>query len=354
MKGYKILAPIGAIVFASTALGQIALGQTDTFEDGFTANWNGSPFAPYQPTNISTGGPLGVGDHYLRVQSNGASQSGGKLAMYNSFQWAGNYSAAGVRVVEMDIKNFGSTALLMRPTMFGIEGTRYTSSNAFSYSLPINSGWRHATFFLTSEAMVQVYLDELFPDVARNNQQLLFRHQAGNPDPYGTSVVAHVGFDNIHASDHVTIVPTSVTTLDGFDFAGELRSLFSSDDDRFSILSDDVTLQGSIQVDGTSPVSSVAELHFEIESQAGRPGLAMSVAMRNYVVGGFSEVGGGVAPISDTNLQIVLTSPSRFIQTTTRAMQSKVTWSPINDEDPSQDGWLLSLDLARWQVYPNP
>src|SRR5712671_1482364 len=89
----------------STAQAGIVLNQIDTFQDGTLANWtNGAGAA--DPINIATGGPTGAGDHYLQVTSNGGNFAGSKLTVFNTVQWSGNYTAAGVTFVEMDFKNF--------------------------------------------------------------------------------------------------------------------------------------------------------------------------------------------------------------------------------------------------------
>ena len=49
------------------------------------------------------GGPAGAGDQYMRITSNGGFGAGSRLTVLNRTQWLGNYIAAGVTAVEMDL-----------------------------------------------------------------------------------------------------------------------------------------------------------------------------------------------------------------------------------------------------------
>jgi hypothetical protein len=65
---------------------QVALNQVDDFEDFTPRNWTkSSSTLPNQ--NITTGGPLGLNDNFLRVQS----PAGGQLVTFNQAQWIGDY-----------------------------------------------------------------------------------------------------------------------------------------------------------------------------------------------------------------------------------------------------------------------
>ena len=84
------------------------IGQVDNFEDGTTQGWVvgllGAP-SPAPPQNIPNGGPLGAGDNYLQLTSVGGSGAGNRLVVINLAQWAGNYTAAGVTFIGMDLRN---------------------------------------------------------------------------------------------------------------------------------------------------------------------------------------------------------------------------------------------------------
>jgi len=84
---------------------------TDTFEDGTTQGWGvGAPY-PIPPENVGTGGPAGSGDNFLLLTSSGTGGPGGKMVIFNESQWTGDYIAAGVTGVRLDVNNVGATTL---------------------------------------------------------------------------------------------------------------------------------------------------------------------------------------------------------------------------------------------------
>src|ERR1051325_3337213 len=76
------------------------VGQIDTFSAS-AFGWTNGDLAP-DPVVIATGGPGGMGDAFLQVTANG-SGAGGRLTVFNRAQWTGNFLAAGVGAVEMDL-----------------------------------------------------------------------------------------------------------------------------------------------------------------------------------------------------------------------------------------------------------
>lgn len=135
---------LAAMTMASTTASAITLGQIDDFEDGTTQGWTrGSP-DPGDPLNITTGGPAGTGDNYLQISNGG----GGRLLSNNFTQWTGNWIAAGVTEVVMDVINLGSSVLNLR---LGIDtGGAGNNTDAFgtNYFIPlaVGSGWQTVSF----------------------------------------------------------------------------------------------------------------------------------------------------------------------------------------------------------------
>src|SRR6187402_2819642 len=99
-----------SLFWAARSARAIVPGQIDTFEDGTLMGWaNG---VPEYLTNV-TGGPGGPGDHYLRLIADGVGQ-GGRLTTFNINQWLGNYIAASVTAIALDLRNEGATSLSIR------------------------------------------------------------------------------------------------------------------------------------------------------------------------------------------------------------------------------------------------
>jgi len=95
----------------------LSVGQIDTFEDGTTQNWVvgllGAPHAN-PPINVSSGGPSGVDDNYLRLTAVGGAGPGSRLSTINLNQWAGDYITDGITAISMDLYNQGQTDLYLR------------------------------------------------------------------------------------------------------------------------------------------------------------------------------------------------------------------------------------------------
>ena len=135
----------GLLCLPGAATAQVVAGQTDTFEDGTTQGWvinllgMGSPPAP--PVNVPTGGPAGDGDNYLQLTAVGGAVAGGRLSVINfNGQWAGNYGAAGVAAIEMDLLNTGTSDLFLRLLAGNVPGgLRHTFRRASISTPPARS-----------------------------------------------------------------------------------------------------------------------------------------------------------------------------------------------------------------------
>jgi hypothetical protein len=138
------------LVSPSITLG-ITLGQVDTFESGI-AGWN------YSALTTLPGGPAGSNDHYLAVYG-GLGSSNFRIEPGNAIQWSGNYVAAGVTAITMDLKNDSDVTrtqpLFIRVVVFeGVSPAGYCSTTAFS--LPHDGQWHHAVFPLTADSMTGI------------------------------------------------------------------------------------------------------------------------------------------------------------------------------------------------------
>lgn len=194
-------------LLAATSLEAATIGQVDNFEDGTTKNWvinllgMGSPPSP--PTNVPTGGPAGMGDHFLRLTSTGVPNTAGSklVAVQYQHQWTGNFIAAGITAITMDVNNFGTTDLYLR-VLFADPMDAPPANEAFSTTpifLRAGSGWRSVIFpigpsFLTADAGTAI---------AALSNSTEFRIFNGSPTlagPIIPTVAGVLGVDNIAAS----------------------------------------------------------------------------------------------------------------------------------------------------------
>lgn len=189
----------------------IPWGQLDDFEDGTFENWTGNSILQ----NISTGGPNGTGDHYLRVTSATTPEDSENrhLGIKNFSQWGGqwfsnaigkDYLANDITAIAMDLQNFGPDTLYLRLTLTGNHAPRYGSTHAVEL-LP-DGQWHHVMFGLTEDDMTYVSgsgtLNNTLSDMARwvlhHDPEGPSAH-AGHDDVYPRDVDAVLGVDNIMA-----------------------------------------------------------------------------------------------------------------------------------------------------------
>ena len=141
-----VLMAAAAAGYAGPARAAIISGQVDTFEDGGLSAWQaGGASNPNGPANVATGGPAGANDNFLRLTSNGQAAAGGKLVAFNSDQWGGDYVAAGVNAIRMQVNNLGATALSLRLIFVGTQSL----TTVANVDVPAGSGWTTVNFPLT-------------------------------------------------------------------------------------------------------------------------------------------------------------------------------------------------------------
>ena len=200
-----VLAAAGAtMTLGSAASAAPILGQVDTFEDGSTAGWSAGGPHPAPPANVATGGPAGADDNYLQLTAVGGSVPGGRLSAFNSAQWAGDYLAAGITAIAMDLRNDGPDDVVLRLLLagpFGPTGPENVAVTADAATLPAGSGWVSVTFSLLPSDL-EVLLGTAAGALTQASELRLFH----NPDPFfggppqsSPPVVAVVGVDNVTA-----------------------------------------------------------------------------------------------------------------------------------------------------------
>ena len=185
----------------SIAASAATLGMIDTFEGLSTAGWSSGGANPTPPSAVATGGPAGVGDGYLRLQSSGVSGPGGKLVAFSGAQWAGNYLALGISGIRMDVNNLGATDLSLRLAL-----TDSGFGGALSLTpvlVAAGSGWHAVVFSLMPAALIGTPASTL-TDVMQF--RLFHATEASLP---GNNVAAQLGIDNVTAVPE----PASAWTL---------------------------------------------------------------------------------------------------------------------------------------------
>jgi hypothetical protein len=198
-----------ALAAAAAAPAQPVAGQIDDFQDGTTRNWTNG-FGATDPTN-QPGGPTGASDRFLQFTSRGGFGGGSKLIIFNRSQWGGgttgvggNYVAAGITAVEMDLK-----AIIVPTTdpnlhfRIALKTTADQLSPGYESTTPFDvaadGAWHHFSFLLDTGHLTAVNnplpLDQFLTSVG----EFRILSAASTLDLQGDAILATAGVDNIHA-----------------------------------------------------------------------------------------------------------------------------------------------------------
>ncbi len=142
--------------------------------------------------------------------------------------------------------------------------------------------------------------------------------------------------------------PDSVTVTQGAQSGGNLASLYTSDNNHLSVVSDENTPSSQFEVVGTSPCPMPSILRFNLESRHSRNDSDQIVRLWNYTTIAWEQVDARQAATVDTAIQIVISSnASRFVGPNSQ-MRAQVTYTPANEVD-GFDVWGPFIDVAGWQ-----
>jgi hypothetical protein len=195
-----IILLIGGIMLLPMGAAAVTVGQIDTFEDNTTQNWVVGILGagdPNPPVNVPTGGPGDAGHHYLLLTSVSTDLSGNKLSVINLTQWTGNYVAAGVGTISMDVNNLGPTDLNLR--LFFGGGTPgspplHTAVSTNPVTVRAGSGWTSVDFPIDPASLTALKGNVLTALTNTIELRIIHNPQPTFPPP---SVDTQLGVDNI-------------------------------------------------------------------------------------------------------------------------------------------------------------
>lgn len=178
----------------------IVIDMVDDFQTGSLSNWRIG--GAYQgPEIVSDAGPLGAGDFALRIESSNDFIKPPRLLVYNQSQWAGDWTAAGIERVTMDVRNPSSFHLTMRFALAG-DGGFFSQGGGDTYVtdgvlVPNDDAWHTITFDVTS-AGFHPYGGEDIAGALENVSAVRILHNT-QVDTKGATVAGSFLVDNIHA-----------------------------------------------------------------------------------------------------------------------------------------------------------
>jgi hypothetical protein len=171
-----------------------SLTPVNDFEDGTLMNW--AYAYPPSLTNVASGGPGGANDNWLRLETDGVSNPGGRPVITNSTQWSGDYVATNVLAIAADFANFGSEDLHIRFAIQGAGGERYVTTAAIL--LPADGLWHNLEFELEATDFTQVTGGSAsFADVLLDVERIRFLSRELDADWNGDEIATVLGVDNI-------------------------------------------------------------------------------------------------------------------------------------------------------------
>jgi hypothetical protein len=200
-----------ALAWAPSPAWALSIGQHDTFEDGTTQGWVvgllGVP-SPRPPVNRDTGGPAGAGDRFLFLTALGGAGAGSRLAAINVSQWTGDFIAAGISGIAMDLRNLGPSDLSLRLSFADPSGgpPANWAVSTTAFFLPAGGAWV-AAFFPIGPADLTA-LDGSVTAALQGTTELRLFHSTSAAFP-GDPIAASLGVDNITATPE----PTSAALL---------------------------------------------------------------------------------------------------------------------------------------------
>ncbi len=177
----------------------VTLGQSDTFQDGSTEGWATGTGSSTPPVNVAANGPGGATDKYLLLTASGVFGPGGRLVAFTGPGWDGDYVAAGITGIRMQVNNLGSTDLSLRLLFNSTSATSAFTTDAIS--VVAGSGWTTIRFTVTPGALtvspgVFTSTADVMSHVA---EWRLYHSVAAGPPPAGAFIAASLGVDNVTA-----------------------------------------------------------------------------------------------------------------------------------------------------------
>jgi hypothetical protein len=169
----------------------VTLNQIEDFSG--VHDWSGGIPNPNPPVVVLDSGPLGAGDSALRVTSNGGSGPGGKLLVFNTSSWTGNYSAAGITGITADMRNTGTNTLSFRLAFNGPGGWFVTPV----FPVAAFTGWVQMAFDIRPTSLLNLEGSDAAATMAAVSQMRILHSSAA--DFRGAQVSGSFMVDTIQA-----------------------------------------------------------------------------------------------------------------------------------------------------------
>lgn len=212
----KTMALAAALGAAPATAWSAVVGQVDTFQSLTTEGWFAGGLGlgqvpPVPPQVVATGGPTGAGDAFLQITAQGGSGAGSRLVAINGAQWTGDYAAAGIGAIAMNLLNLGNSELTVRLLFENPVGGPPTDEAVTSFGavLPAGSGWTQWLFPVSAADLTPVFgsVGTLLGNVTL--MRIIHSTAADDAD----AIAGVLGVDNISAVAAAVPEPASLVVM---------------------------------------------------------------------------------------------------------------------------------------------
>jgi hypothetical protein len=176
------------VQFSTFALADLTPGVISNFQDGTVQGWDGGTVA-----NVLNVGPLGNGDHSLRLSNGG---SGGNFAMFNEGV-SGVVSPSVNSITSNIFRSAGTGSAEIRLMLFDTNFNRWTST--VSANVIDNGTWHSFSFSILESDLTQVSGTGTYTELMSSLDRIMFRYDPGAPNAGGLPLSGFMYFDNITA-----------------------------------------------------------------------------------------------------------------------------------------------------------
>ena len=231
-----------AVLLLHCSVFAVTIGQIQTFDDPH--NWvrgAGPVVGAPTPLPVELGGPGGPSDPYLQIAATGTSGPGSRIGAQNLGDWSGDYIAAGVNRIRMDVRNFSTTDDLLLRLLFVDFGAMGPSNVAMTdrVEVPAGSGWQSIEFDITPSSLITILGSA--SGALQNTDEFRIVHNPGDTFIPGSvpAVTATLGVDNINAvpePSSAALLLTGLLTAYGLRNSAVVRARFVKRDSRIAPL----------------------------------------------------------------------------------------------------------------------
>jgi len=188
----RVLLVLAVGLLLASAAPAITIGTFDDFQNGSTGGWKAGAASSNPPVVVSDAGPAGARDYALLVTATGSGASS-RFVTFNTRTWAGDYLAAGIEEIVLDVSVSGPAGLVLRAAVDG-PGGRFASPGVSvapgtgyqQVRIPVKqSVWTVAGGWNVSQTLSNVTTLRLLSNAA--------------PDWRGEPIVTEAYLDNIRA-----------------------------------------------------------------------------------------------------------------------------------------------------------